>query len=231
MRWWAHPVRSGTTHPTCCSWRRPAGGSGTTRAATASTSAGPTTATVPSTPRSPSCSPDPHAPIAPVGTGAIDGWVCRRGRGSERREVRGELVEAGLHAGLRFGAAVLLGHVRLVDDHLGATVAQVREGAGVRHPTFDVGLGPDDALGLDDLDEHAARRVLLAVLVVDHDGLETAARVRLDDDAVEGCAHPGRTPEVGEVLGLDHAAEDELTRRVVDAGDDHFAEGGGFAHF
>ena len=106
-----------------------------------------------------------------------------------------------------------------------------RERARVRHPALDVGLGPHDPLGLDDLDEHAAGRVLLAVLVVHHDGLEAAAGVGLDDDPVEGRADADRTPEVGEVLGLDHAAEHELARCVVDAGDRDFAEGGGFAHF
>ena len=74
------------------------------------------------------------------------------------------------------GAAVLSGTLVWWMTHLGAAVAEIRERAGVRHPALDVGLGPDDALGLDDLDEHAARRVLLAVLVVHHDRLEPAAR-------------------------------------------------------
>ena len=56
----------------------------------------------------------------------------------ERRDVGGEPVEAALHAGLRLGGEVHLRHVGLVDDHLGAAVAEVGEGDGRRHPAFDV---------------------------------------------------------------------------------------------
>ena len=103
-------------------------------------------------------------------------------------------------------------------DDLRPPVAEIGEGEGGRHPALDVGLAPHELLGFDDLYEDAAARVFGAVGIVHHDGFEDPARAGVDLDVLDGRAHTDRTPEVGEVLGRDHAAEYEVTRGVVDPG-------------
>src|SRR5207344_2300345 len=49
-------------------------------------------------------------------------------------------------------------------------------------------------------------------------GLEGSARARVHLDVLQRSAHARRAPEVGQVLRLDHAAEDELPWSVEDAG-------------
>src|SRR6185437_16464411 len=104
-------------------------------------------------------------------------------------------------------AAISLGGVGLADVKLGAPAAQVPERRSRRHA--GVGFGPHDPIWFSDLDIYGSGGVSAAVRVVDHDGLEHPAGARIDLDRLQWRTHPGRTPEAGQVLRFEHAAENE----------------------
>ena len=69
------------------------------------------------------------------------------------------------------------------------------------------------------------RRVLAAVAVVDHDGREDPAGPRIDRDVLAWRTGPSWTPEMSELIRVDHAVEDELARSVEDPGKTEFVLG------
>ena len=138
----------------------------------------------------------------------------RRGR-PQSRAIRGKAVERRRETGLRVGNAQRRGHVGLVDAHLGPLRPELDERR--RHPHTRPWLGPRQQLGRPHLVVDGPRRVLAPVGVVHHHGLEHAAGTGVDRDAPEGRADPGGAPEMCQVLGLDHAAEDQFSWRLDDA--------------
>ncbi len=85
------------------------------------------------------------------------------------------------------------------------------------HPHARVGVRPHQPFRGAYLVVNGMGRELAAVGVVDHDRLEDAAGPRIDGDAFARCADAGRSPEVGQVIGIDHAGEHEFPGRIEDA--------------
>src|SRR5512132_2309689 len=105
--------------------------------------------------------------IFPMGT-SVSG-ISRETLRSSSQRLR-ELVEHGRPAVVRIRSAGLSDHMA---RHLGSpTKIGERDGDG----EIDVAVAPGESLGLVDLHERPARRVLLAVVVGDHRELERAAR-------------------------------------------------------
>ena len=98
--------------------------------------------------------------------------------------------------------------------HGGAIVTEIGERDRGCHASLDIGLEPDQLVGWVDLDEHAVHRVLGSVGIVDHDGVEDAAGLRVDRDVLDRRANTDRSPEVGEVFWSDHALENQLAWRI-----------------
>src|ERR1700730_9998004 len=125
---------------------------------------------------------DGHDRFEPVHTTVVARAV-RAGRGPnfwprwvpaglKRGQVGVHLVEAAGHSCLRFGRAVHLWHVGLMDDSLRAAIAQVVERDRRDHATLDVGLGPGQPDWWFELDEFGTHGEFLPALVIDHRGLE-----------------------------------------------------------
>ncbi len=53
----------------------------------------------------------------------------------------------------------------------------------------------------------------MAAVIPDHQGLEPAACVKFDNDAVQRGGHAARTPELRELRGLGEAAPHQLPGR------------------
>jgi len=69
------------------------------------------------------------------------------------------------------------------------------------------------------------RRIFAAVAVVDHDGREDPAGPSIDTDVLAWRTGASRTPEMCELIRVDHAPEDELARSVEDPGKTEFVLG------
>jgi drug/metabolite transporter (DMT)-like permease len=132
--------------------------------------------------------------------------LLRPGAG-ERGDVGGEAVQARLESGLSLGSGEHRGHVGLVGDDLRGAVAEVGERDRRRHAALDAGLLPHEPLRPPYLDVDGAHRVLAAVTVVDHGGLEHTSGPQVNGDPADAGGGTRRSPETREMLRLGHAVE------------------------
>ena len=138
-------------------------------------------------------------------------------------EIGSKPIERGEETGLRFGGQERFGHVGLMDPDLGALRAERSEVGAHAHAR--VHLGPDQQLGRAHVVEDGPRRVLASVGVVDHHGFEHAPGSGVQGDAVPRCTDARRPPEVGEMVRVGHATEDELAGCVEDPAEVQLAGG------
>ena len=134
----------------------------------------------------------------------------------------GKPVEGTGHPGLRLGGTVHGRHVALNDAHLRATVAEVYERGAAGHG--NVRLDPSQRVWRVDLGVGDVHWVLGAIGVINHDRVEYATDAQVDGDVLDRRTDADRPPKSGQVLGLGHAGEDELSWSVVDAGELGLAE-------